>query len=300
MSFALPRFIRDILSQPDTTIKAVARCQDVIKRVAGDLVRDRKRLVIEAQEKGGEYEGKDVLTLLSEPIRLLFFCFSLLSVKANLSTELAPEFRISDDDLLHSINTFMFAGSDSSSVTITWTLFLLAQHPIIQKRLREELLSISVPSLRDMTDEEIQSFYDTLSSLPFLDNVTKESLRLIPPVHSSLRVATETDVIPTEYAVHNRDGTLNEGLHHVTIPKGSFVHLAIEAFNTDKEIWGEDAWEFKYEISLHFCVYLDHPNSPDRWDSLPELAKQQPGIYANTLSFSAGPRVSKLLRLCLS
>lgn len=32
--------------------------------------------------------------------------------------------------------------------------------------------------------------------------------------------------------------------------------------------------------------------SPDRWDNLPEAVASQPGLYNNTLSFSAGPRVS--------
>jgi hypothetical protein len=31
--------------------------------------------------------------------------------------------------------------------------------------------------------------------------------------------------------------------------------------------------------------------SPDRWDNLPEAVKSLPGLYANTLTFSAGPRV---------
>lgn len=32
-------------------------------------------------------------------------------------------------------------------------------------------------------------------------------------------------------------------------------------------------------------------NSPDRWDDLPESVLQQPGLFAHTLTFSAGPRV---------
>jgi hypothetical protein len=31
--------------------------------------------------------------------------------------------------------------------------------------------------------------------------------------------------------------------------------------------------------------------SPDRWDNLPEAVKSVPGVYANMLTFSAGPRV---------
>jgi hypothetical protein len=33
------------------------------------------------------------------------------------------------------------------------------------------------------------------------------------------------------------------------------------------------------------------PRSPDRWDNLPEAVTSLPGLYANTLTFSAGPRV---------
>lgn len=70
-------------------------------------------------------------------------------------------------------------------------------------------------------------------------------MRLIPPVHSSIRVATQDDEVPTLYPVHKRDGTVDEGKRSVTVPKGSFVHIAVEGFSLDKEIWGEDAWEFK-------------------------------------------------------
>lgn len=87
--------------------------------------------------------------------------------------------------------------------------------------------------------------YGNLSNLPYLHNVIRESMRLIPPVHSSIRVATQDDEVPTLYPVHKRDGTVDEGKRSVTVPKGSFVHIAVEGFSLDKEIWGEDAWEFK-------------------------------------------------------
>jgi hypothetical protein len=31
----------------------------------------------------------------------------------------------------------------------------------------------------------------------------------------------------------------------VTVPKGSFVHVAVEGFNLDKSFWGDDAWQFQ-------------------------------------------------------
>ena len=174
--------------------------------------------------------------------------------------DLPPEHRISDEDILNNINTFMFAGSDTTSLTVTWTLLMLARYPETQARLREELLSIACPSTGDLaslTEDEIHSLYDNIANLPFLNNVCRESLRLVPPVHSSIRVATQDDEVPTSYPVHRRDGTIDEDRRSITVPKGSFVHVAVEGFNLDKGIWGENAWDFQY---VFFLIILVHPS----------------------------------------
>ena len=174
---------------------------------------------------------------------------SFVAVKANIATDLPADQRISDLDILHNINTFMFAGSDSTSLSLTWTLLLLAQNGVIQERLRAELLSVAPASLIDLsnlTEDEIQSLHTIISNLPYLHNVTRECIRLIPPIHSSLRVATQDDQVPTSFPVHHRDGTIIMDESFVHVPKGTFVHVAIEGFNLDKGIWGDDAWEFQY------------------------------------------------------
>lgn len=166
-------------------------------------------------------------------------------MKSNSAMDLLPEQRISDEDIISNINTVMFAGSDTTSLSLTWTLLYLAQYPHIQTRLREELLSAAPPASipTDPTHEEVHSLYETLSALPYLNNVMRESLRLVPPIHSSIRVATRDDTIPTMYPVRNaRDGTYSNNVH---VQKGTVVHVPIEAFNLDKTVWGEDAWEFK-------------------------------------------------------
>lgn len=177
-------------------------------------------------------------------------------MKSNLAADLPPDARISDEDILHNINTFLFAGSDTSSLSITWTLLLLAQHPSVQEHLRAELQSITSVPFPNLTDDEIQPLYETISHLPYLHNCVCESLRLIPPVHSSLRVATRDDVIPTTSPIHRRDGTIDKDAKHIHVSKGTFIHVAIEAFNLDKEIWGEDAWEFKSVIFLPFFFFF--------------------------------------------
>jgi cytochrome P450 len=233
---------------PDASVKTVERCQAVIRCVAGQLIQEKKAKIAES---GKGYQGRDLLSLL---------------LRSNSATDLPPEQRISDEDILHNINTFMFAGSDTTSLALTWTLLLLAQNPDVQTRLRMELLQILPPSstaaatdagstfpdLGALSEEEISSLYAAISEHLLLDNVCRESLRLVPPVHSSLRVARQDDVIPTLHPVMHKgkDGVLKEtDRRHVIVPKGTFVHVPIEAFNLDKQVWGSDAWKFKFVLS---------------------------------------------------
>jgi cytochrome P450 len=163
----------------------------------------------------------------------LFTLLYFRLVKANIDPSLPASQRISDEEVMYQINTFLFAGSDTTSLALTWTFQLLAQNLSVQDRLREELLAISA----NTPDEPGASFSQEIDALPYLDKVCRESLRLIPPVHSSIRAASKDDVLP---ATDKPEG--------IKIAKGQFIHVAIEGFNLDKDAWGEDAHEFKYVI----------------------------------------------------
>jgi cytochrome P450 len=196
------------------------------------LIQEKKQRIQESEDGGKPYEGRDLLTLLrmffGPILRGLFLCLPI--VKSNTAVDLPPEQRVSDDDILHNINTFMFAGSDTTSLAVTWTLLLLAKHPLIQDRLRAELCGMARPE--NLGDEAVLAHYQELAVSPLLDKVCRESLRIVPPVHSSLRVAMEDDVLPVSNG---------ESIH---LRKGTMVHVPIEAMNLDREIWGKDAWSF--------------------------------------------------------
>ncbi len=113
----------------------------------------------------------------------------------------------------------MFAGSDTTSLALTWTLLLLAKYQPIQGRLRAELLRMPRPV--NLGDDAVLAHYQELAALPLLD------------VHSSIRVATQDDVLP-----------VSKGGEPIHIRKGTLVHVPIEAMNLDREIWGSDAWDF--------------------------------------------------------
>ncbi|KAF5389492.1 hypothetical protein D9757_004321 [Collybiopsis confluens] len=256
---------------PNQRSRIIERCRAVIRREAGNMITEKKRKIAEGQQSGKAYQGKDILTQL---------------LTSNASVDIPPEQRIGDEEMLHNINTFMFAGSDTTSLTVSWTLHLLAENPQMQERLRTELLSVSHSMLplnfSELTEEETQSIYAEIAELPYLHNVVREALRLIPPLHSTLRVATQDDLIPISSPLRCKDGSIDPA-KTLRISKGTFVHVSVEAFNLDQDVWGKDAWVF----------------NPDRWDSLPEKVQEQPGLFANILSFSAGPRSCIGMRFAL-
>lgn len=49
---------------------------------------------------------------------------------------------MSSKDLYHQIFSFIFAGHHTSSLTMTWTLYLLAKHPEFQDRVRQEIAEV--------------------------------------------------------------------------------------------------------------------------------------------------------------
>jgi cytochrome P450 len=88
---------------------------------------------------------------------------------------------LDDDELLGHIGVIYVAGHETSATALTWTLFLLAQHPRAAAELHDELsgvLSGAAPSVED------------LARLPLLERVVKESMRVLPPVPWNARVTS--------------------------------------------------------------------------------------------------------------
>lgn len=161
-------------------------------------------------------------------------------MKSNLSSDSAR--RLSDSDLLDQISSFFFSGSDTTALALSWCLHYLALHPDIQTRLREE---ITHPIALEPGSSSEDRAYDVLESFPLLDAVIRETLRLCPPVHGTLRVATQNDLIPVSDPVVLSDGKVVSPGGHIQIRKGSIIHIPIEGLNFAKDIWSEDPLEFR-------------------------------------------------------
>lgn len=70
------------------------------------------------------------------------------------------------------MRTFTFAAMDTTSNALSRTIWLLASHPDVQEKVRQEILDA-------LDKNEGKDFsYDQLVSLPMLDAVCRETLRL--------------------------------------------------------------------------------------------------------------------------
>jgi len=80
------------------------------------------------------------------------------------------------------VMTQLLAGHDTTASALTWTWYLLSQHPEVEAKLNEELetvLSGRAPTLAD------------LPRLCYTEQVTLEAMRLYPPVWEMSRTAKE-------------------------------------------------------------------------------------------------------------
>ncbi|KAK7038524.1 cytochrome P450 [Favolaschia claudopus] len=224
---------------PKTNIdRTIDAAQDTMRRIGMGLLEESKRQAAAGAESRS---SRDLLSLL---------------VRANMDKDVPESQRLSDDDVLAQVPTFLVAGHETTAAS--WTMFELAKNPEIQSRLRDELLSV---------DNDTPSM-DELNTLTYLDCVVRETLRAHAPVPFVGRVAMKDDVIPLQHPYTDRYGVVHDTMH---IRKGQSVVLPILAINREPGIWGPDALDY----------------IPDRWRGT--ISTSIPGVWSQMLTFLGGP-----------
>ncbi|CAM0139682.1 unnamed protein product [Umbelopsis sp. WA50703] len=225
------------------------------KAAVKNIDAESKKLVVKARERADSGEKSASRKTKRD----------LLSIMANANDEATGQGM--DDNLLQAqIMTFLAAGHETTSVTVTWALHELSRHQELQQQLRDEIKSVFSGINYDhvlfadplsVDENELPSAniptYEAINNLPFLNNVVKEILRLIPPVPMTNRTVDKDMVL---------------GGH--LIPKGSAVFIPPAVTQRMESIWGKDALEFR----------------PSRWD---EPLAQAVGPYTY-MPFLAGGR----------
>lgn len=82
-----------------------------------------------------------------------------------------------DEEILANVKTFYLAGSDTTSVSISWAMYLLSQHAEVVVRLRKEVDSFFAMQLDSKSAQEIG---EAIAGLTFTTAVFKEVIRLYP------------------------------------------------------------------------------------------------------------------------
>ncbi|KAJ4720617.1 Cytochrome P450 [Melia azedarach] len=142
---------------------------------------------------------------------------------------------INDDNHLRDIIiSFILAGRDTMASAFSTFFFLLAHHPEVVSKIREESSQVA-----EGLNQEFAS-YNQIREMHYLHAAVYESLRLFPPVQFDSKFAQEDDILA--------DGTY--------VTKGTRVTYHPYAMGRMEKIWGRDCMEFKPERWLRngtFC-----------------------------------------------
>ncbi|XP_052891061.1 cytochrome P450 6a22-like [Anopheles moucheti] len=105
------------------------------------------------------------------------------------------------DEVAAQAFVFFFAGFETSSTTLSFAMFELANNPAIQERVRAEVLE-------KLKLHDGQITYDALKEMTYLDQVINETLRMYPPVSQLIRVSTQPYAVETAKVTLDRDTML--------------------------------------------------------------------------------------------
>ncbi|KAJ3507575.1 hypothetical protein NMY22_g16892 [Coprinellus aureogranulatus] len=250
-----PRFQRAVVDLlPWKKLHELRDMVDAMHKTSIEIYEATKESLKDGQrvEGGGRVGGgKDIMSVL---------------VKANLSA--SEEDRLTEDEMIGQISVLTFAAMDTTSNALSRILHVLSERPEAQDRLRQEILQAY--EARGGQDPN----YDELNALPFLDAVCKETLRLYTPAPYAFREAKKDGILPFGTPVKTTEG---QPLSELFIPKDTRILISLRHCNTNPEIWGPDAAEWR----------------PERWLApLPETVTKAkvPGVYANLMTFLGGSR----------
>ena len=136
----------------------------------------------------------------------------------------------------------LLAGHDTTALTLTYTWYLLSEHPEAERRVHEEL--------DDVVGDDRPAM-EHVRGLDYTERVIQEAMRLYPPVYSLFRTATERFEV---------DG--------YTVPPGSTVMLPQWAVHRSARHWEEpdrfdpDRWTRERSEGRHRFAYFPFGGGP--------------------------------------
>lgn len=140
-----------------------------------------------------------------------------------LSMLLEADTEMSDEQIRDEMVTFLFAGHETTALTLTYIWDLLTRNPTTETHLHQELDETLAGDTPTVTD---------FSAFDYTENIVKEAMRLYPPAHEIRREPIE-DITIDGYTIPKRS--------LITLPTWVMHHD--ERFWDDPEMFSPDRWE---------------------------------------------------------
>ncbi|KAF7367008.1 Cytochrome P450 [Mycena sanguinolenta] len=148
------------------------------------------------------------------------------------------------------------AGRDTVTCLTTFTIYMLAEHPDVLAKLRQEIF--------ERLGEKGRPSVDDIKDMKYLRAVLNETLRLYPPVPINIRTSIKGVVLPP----------IKAGDKPFYIPPNTMIPYAPIVMHRRKDLWGPDALKFDPER------FID--------ERLHKYLIPSPFIF---LPFNGGPRI---------
>ena len=136
-----------------------------------------------------------------------------LMMVANEETTVEGVSKLSDEEIIDQSVIFLLAGYETSSNTLSLTLYYLAVNPDVQDKLRKEIIEA-------MESNAKKPLYDVAQSIEYLDCVIMEAQRQCPP-----------------FAQVNRECSEDYDLNGIHIPAGMEIVIPIYVLHHDPDAW---------------------------------------------------------------
>ncbi|CAD6187178.1 unnamed protein product [Caenorhabditis auriculariae] len=214
-------------------------------RICVQAVSSRIQQRVELQKNGEDIpEGNDFIDMFLD-------AYSEEDVADGAFSKKQVEKKVTGREIAAQCFVFLLAGFDTTANTLAYTSYLLAKNQEALKKAHQEI---------DEVCTEATISYEQIMQLKYLDAVSKEALRLYPVASFA---SSRECVAPT---------TLGD----IQIEKGTLVEADVMTIHRDKNVWGEDAEEFR----------------PERWFTTERH-------LMSFIPFGAGPRQCIGMRLAL-
>ncbi|PBP19535.1 cytochrome P450 52A1 [Diplocarpon rosae] len=156
---------------------------------------------------------------------------------------------ISEKKIQDELLNILLAGRDTTASLLSYVFYMLARRKDVLEKLRREIDELG----------NVAPTFEHLKSMKYLQYTLNEVLRLHPVVPSNTRICVKDTILPV--------GGGPDQKSPIFVKKGTSVAYQVYVMHRRRDLYGEDAEEFK----------------PERWETL--------RLGWHYLPFNGGPRI---------